>query len=246
MDQVLLLVGAGLAAGAMNALAGGGSFVTLPALVVAGVPSVSANASSAVALYPGGLASAWVYRAGLAGVCGVPLKPTFAVTLAGGFLGALLLWTPNAAFDKVLPWLLLLATLTIAAGPQLARFVQTRFRGGLPLVLIIQFLLGTYGGYFGGAVGLMMMAAWSLLGTADLRTLNPPRTLLVSAANTVAVVCIALAGAVDWAAAALVAGGAVPGAYAGAHLGKRLPSALVRATTLLVATAMTIAFFLRA
>ena len=75
MDQALLLLGAGLAAGAMNALAGGGSFVTLPAFIVAGVPSVSANASSTVALYPGGLASAWVYRAGLAGVCGVPLKP---------------------------------------------------------------------------------------------------------------------------------------------------------------------------
>src|SRR5687768_17588496 len=98
MDQAFLLLGAGLAAGAMNALAGGGSFVTLPAFIVAGVPSVSANASSTVALYPGGLASAWVYRAGLAGVCGVPLKPTLAVTLLGGFLGALLLlWTPNAA-----------------------------------------------------------------------------------------------------------------------------------------------------
>ncbi len=247
MDQAFLLLGAGLAAGAMNALAGGGSFVTLPAFIVAGAPSVSANASSTVALYPGGLASAWVYRAGLAGVCGVPLKPTLAVTLLGGFLGALLLlWTPNAAFDQVLPWLLLLATLTLAAGPRLARFVHMRFRGGLPFVLFVQLLLGIYGGYFGGAVGLMMMAAWSLLGNADLKALNPPRTLLVSAANTVAVVCFALAGAVDWVAATLVAGGALLGGYSGAHLGKRLPSSLVRAATLLVATAMTIAFFLRA
>jgi uncharacterized protein len=247
MDQVFLLLGAGLAAGAMNALAGGGSFVTLPALIIAGVPSVSANASSTVALYPGGLASAWVYRAGLASVCGVPLKPTLAVTFLGGFLGALLLlWTPNAAFDQVLPWLLFLATVTLAAGPRLARFVHMRFRGGLPFVLFVQFLLGIYGGYFGGAVGLMMMAPWSLLGTADLKTLNPPRTLLVSAANTVAVVCFALAGAVDWVAAALVAGGAILGGYSGAHLGKRLPSSLVRAATLFVATAMTIAFFVRA
>jgi uncharacterized protein len=247
MDQAFLLLGAGLVAGAMNALAGGGSFVTLPALIAAGVPSVSANASSTIALYPGGLASAWVYRAGLAGVCGVPLKPTLAVTLLGGFLGALLLlWTPNAAFDRVLPWLLLVATLTLAAGPRLAPFVRSRFRGGLPLVLLIQFLLGVYGGYFGGAVGLMMMAAWSLLGSADLKTLNPPRTLLVSAANTVAVLCFALAGAVEWLAATLVAGGAILGGYAGAHLGKRLSSALVRAATLLVATAMTVAFFLRA
>src|SRR5476649_2465109 len=103
----------------MNALAGGGSFVTLPALIAAGVPSVAANASSTVALYPGGLASAWVYRSGLTHVAGVPLRPAFLATLAGGLLGALLLlWTPTGVFDRVLPWLLLVATLTLTFGPR--------------------------------------------------------------------------------------------------------------------------------
>ncbi|HEY0419342.1 MAG TPA: TSUP family transporter, partial [Acetobacteraceae bacterium] len=98
-----LLLAAGLLAGAMNALAGGGSFVTLPALIAAGVPSVQANASSTLALYPGGVASVWTYRDGLGPVCGVPLRPLLVVTLVGGLAGGLLLlWTPSSIFDAVL------------------------------------------------------------------------------------------------------------------------------------------------
>ncbi len=246
MGHWMTLLAAGFLAGGMNALAGGGSFVTLPALIAAGVPSVAANASSTVALYPAGLASAWVYRAGIGRVCGVPLRPTLAATLAGGFVGAvLLLATPNAAFDRVLPWLLLVATLALAAGPRLGAAVRTRFRSGLPTVLAIQFLLGVYGGYFGGAVGLMMMAAWGLLDAADLKALNPPRTLLVTAANTVAAVMFASAGLVRWPEMVAVAAGAVCGGYGGAHAGRRLPSLLVRRATLLLAVGMTAAFFLR-
>lgn len=246
MNSWLILIGAGSLAGAMNALAGGGSFVTLSALIAAGVPSVAANASSTLALYPGGLASAWVYRDGLGRVCGVPLRPTLAATLCGGFVGALLLlWTPGATFDRVLPWLLLLATLTLAFGRQLGGMLRRRVRAGLAAVLAIQFGLGIYGGYFGGAVGLMMMAAWNLLDGADVKALNPPRTLLVSAANTVAVVTFVIAGLIAWVPALLVGLGAFVGGYAGAHLGRTLPPALVRTATILWAAAMTIRFFLR-
>jgi uncharacterized membrane protein YfcA len=246
MDHAVLLFGAGLLAGAMNALAGGGSFVSLPALIAAGVPSVAANASSTFALYPGGLASAWVYRSGLTHVAGVPLRPAFLATLAGGLLGALLLlWTPGGVFDRVLPWLLLVATLTLAVGPRLGPVLRERFRLGAGAVLIVQFLLGIYGGYFGGAVGLMMIAVWSLLDGADLRTLNPARTLMVTAANTVAVLCFILAGAIRWPEALAVALGAVGGGFGGAWLGKRLPAAMVRRVTLVVAAGITIAFFVR-
>lgn len=247
MSHALVLLCAGTVAGGMNALAGGGSFVTLPALIAAGVPSVNANASSAVALYPAGVASAWVYRDGLGQVCGLPLKPTLLATLAGGLAGALLLLaTPGATFDRVLPWLLLAATVMLAAGPRLGAAMRSRLRIGVPGLLLIQVLLGLYGGYFGGAVGLMMMAAWSLFDTAEVKALNPPRTLLVSAANTIAVLCFALAGAVHWPEALLVGGGALCGGYGGAHLGRRLPSRLVRGATILVATSMTAIFFLRA
>ena len=108
MDRSLLLLLTGILAGSMNALAGGGSFVTVSALIAGGVPSVLANATSSVALYPGSAASAWVYRDGLGPVCGVPLVPMLLVTLCGGLAGSLLLLsTPNGVFDRVLPWLLL-------------------------------------------------------------------------------------------------------------------------------------------
>jgi uncharacterized protein len=247
MEQWLLLAAAGILAGAMNAMAGGGSFVTLPALIAAGVPSVAANASSAVALYPGGAASAWVFRHGLQRVCGVPLRPTLIATLTGGLVGAiLLLSTPTSVFDRILPWLLLIATFALALGPKLGPALRSRFRAGLVTILIIQFLLGVYGGYFGGAVGLMMVAAWSLLDPADLKALNAPRTLLVSAANTIAVLCFIAAAAVYWPETMAVGLGALLGGYAGAGMGKRLPSQVARAATLWLACVITVGFFFKA
>lgn len=246
-DNLLLLAGAGLLAGAMNALAGGGSFVTLPALIAAGVPSVAANASSTVALYPGGLASAWVYRQGLAEVCGVPIRPMLIVTLIGGLAGSLLLlWTPSSTFDVILPWLLLTATLALAFGPKVTPWLQKHARVGAAPILAIQFALGVYGGYFGGAVGLMMMAAWSLLAGVDLKQLNPPRTLMVSAANSIAVLCFVVAGAVRWRETLLLAVGALIGGYLGAHVGRRLDPRVVRGATIALSVAMTVAFFVRA
>ena len=202
----MLLAGAGLLAGAMNALAGGGSFVTLPALLATGVPSVVANASSSVALYPGGAASAWVYRKDLRRVAGASPTMMAVTSLMGGLAGSvILLATPSELFDLVLPWLLLAATLALCFGKALS----TRFHGeaeaGAPAILAGQVLLGIYGGYFGGAVGIMMMAFWSVVTKADLKDLQAPRTLLVTAANTAAIVIFALMGAVRWDAILLLA-----------------------------------------
>ena len=247
MHAMFLLFGAGLLAGAMNAVAGGGSFVTLTALVAAGVPSVTANISSTVALYPAGAVSAWVYRGGLASVGGLPLRRTLSATLLGGFVGALLLLaTPSAAFDRVVPWLLLAATAMLAAGPGLGARLRARGRAGPTTLLATQFSLGVYGGYFGGAVGLMMMAAWSLIDGTDVKALNPLRTVMVTVANSVAVLCFAVSGAVDWGAALLVGVGAFAGGYGGAHLGRRLPARAVRAGTVALACGLTILFFARA
>ncbi|MDB5643774.1 MAG: hypothetical protein JWN07_3091 [Hyphomicrobiales bacterium] len=246
MESWFLLGGAGFLGGAMNALAGGGSFVTLSALVAAGVPSVSANATSSVALYPGGALSVFVYRKGLGEVGGVPLRPSLAATVAGGFVGAmLLLLTSNGAFDRILPWLLLAATVTLILGPRLGAVLRRHFRAGPILILSLQFALGVYGGYFGGAVGLMMMAAWSLIDSADVKRMAPARTLMVTGANTIAVLCFALAGAVAWLPALLVGIGALAGGYVGARLGRILPATVVRGGTIALAVAMTIAFFLR-
>ncbi len=248
MNKYLLLACAGCLAGAMNALVGGGSFVTLPALLAAGLTSVEANASSAVALYPGGAVSAFVYRNGLSSVGGVPLTLLVAASISGGCAGALLLlWTPTSVFDRVLPWLLLSATVMLAFGSRIARLGGTRgHRSERLTVVSVQFILGIYGGYFGGAVGIMMLAAWSMLGEADLKALSAPRTLLVTAANTAAIVCLMIGGVVHWLEAAPVCGGALVGGYAGARVGQHLPPLFVRIVTIGLTVSMTLVFFWRA
>jgi uncharacterized membrane protein YfcA len=247
MGPLLLLFLAGLLGGGMNALAGGGSFVTLPALIAAGVAPVQANASSTVALYPGGLAGAWTYRHDRTGtVCAVPVPHLLGVTLAGGLAGALLLiFTPGGAFDVILPWLLLLATAALAFGRRIGAILQRHHRAPVPVVLLIQAILGVYGGYFGGAVGLMMLAAWTVLGERDLKALNGPRIFLVVAANTMAVVCFVIAFMVRWPQTLAMLLGATLGGYAGARISRLLPPRLVRVATLCFTAAMTAAFFAR-
>jgi uncharacterized membrane protein YfcA len=247
MTQALLLVAAGFLAGTMNAVAGGGSFVTLPALMLSGLPSVTANASSTVALYPGSLASTWAYREGLTGFAGVRLAPLALTSVAGGVVGAvLLLATPEVAFDRIVPFLLLVATLTLAFGREAGTRLRRRLRIGPATVLPVQFALAVYGGYFGGAVGIMMMAVWGLLSEADLKAMNPAKTLMVAAANTVAVLCFALAGAVAWPETlAVLVSGAV-GGWLGAKAALRMDPRHIRLGVTLIAAAMTVAFFLRA
>ncbi len=252
MITALFLLMAGFMAGAMNAVAGGGSFVSFPALVAAGVPAVAANASSPVALVPGTLASAWAYttgphRVGLTGFGGLAFRDLLGASVAGGLAGAvLLLSTPGATFDAVIPWLLLAATIVFAFGRRIGVALRRRLRLGRRTALAVQFVLGVYGGYFGGAVGLMMMAAWMLLDAADLKAMNPARTLLTSAMNIVAVLCFVLAGKVWWPQALCVLVGAATGGYVGARIGQRLPPVMVRAVVTLVTVGMTVVFFVRA
>jgi len=247
MSQFFLVFIAGLVAGAMNALAGGGSFVTLPALIAAGVPSVQANASSTVALFPGGVVSAWAYRDGLGPVGTVSLRCLAITTLLGGVFGAVLLvWTPTNAFDFVLPWLLLLATLALGFGRIFGEWLGRRRRIGPTALLSIQFALGVYGGYFGGAVGIMMMAVWGLAGHHDLKRLNAPRTLLVSSANLMAALTFIIARAVHWPETLAMLVGAAIGGYGGAQIGRRAPTKVVRAWTLSLTACITLGFFVRA
>ena len=247
MTELLLVACAGVLAGAMNAMAGGGSFVSLPALIAFGVPSTIANASSTVALFPGGLASVWAYRRGLRPIASVPVRTMAAVTVTGGLIGGLLLiLTPSRAFDVILPWLLLTATLAIVFAKQIGEALRRRFTLGAPVVLGVQFVLGLYGGYFGGAVGLMMLAAWGLLDGADPKSLNPPRTLMTSAANSASILLFIVTGMVAWAPALALLLGALAGGYGGALIGQRLPAAVVRGFTIFITATTTLVFFFRA
>jgi uncharacterized protein len=247
VNPLFLVAGAGVIAGMMNALAGGGTFVTLPALIAAGVSSVNANTTSTVALFPGQLTSTWAYRDGLGSIGSVPLRLLVIATFVGGALGAiLLLRTPIKTFDVVLPWLLAIATAALALGSRLGEMLRRRWRIGVPAVLVVQFCLGIYGGYFGGGVGIMMMAVWSLLSDRTLKSFNAPRTLLVCAANTVAVLIFVAAGAVRWREGLVLLAAAILGAYCGSLIGRHAPAGAIRAVTVWLSVGITLAFFVRA
>jgi uncharacterized protein len=248
VNPLFVIAGSGVLAGMMNALAGGGSFVTLPALIAVGVPSVTANTTSTVALFPGQIASSWTYRDGLGDIGSVSLRSLLLATFFGGVIGALLLLrTPITAFDVILPWLMAIATVALTFGPRLGESLRRRWRIGTPpMVLTAQFGLGIYGGYFGGGVGIMMMAVWSLLGERTLKSFNAPRTLMVCAANTVAVFIFIAAHAVRWREALVMLVGAVVGGICGANIGRRAPAGVIRVGTLLLSVAITLGFFVRA
>jgi uncharacterized membrane protein YfcA len=246
MNPTLLLVGAGFVAGVMNAIAGGGTFVTFPVLVFAGVPSVAANATSTVALFPGAFASAWAYRDDFRPFEGMATRRLLPVSLAGGVLGAtLLLLTPQATFDAVIPWLLLLGTLAFAFGRRAGIALRQAVHIGPGILTCAQLFLSVYGGYFGGAVGLLMMAVWSVFGVTDVRAMNAAKALLVGSLNAVAVVIFVAAGKIFWPQAATMATAAIAGGYAGARIGRRLPPGHVRLVINTVNVAMTATFFWR-
>ena len=246
MQHFLPLVLAGLLAGTLNAVAGGGSFVSFPVMVLIGLPPIAANATSTVALFPGTMASTWAYRDDLRGIAGISLKLLLPISITGGMIGAiLLLVTPGGAFDLVIPWLLLLATLTFIGGRHLGDRLRRYVRIGRPAFLIIQFVLSIYGGYFGGAIGLMMMAVWTLIDTTSLALMAAPRTLLVSAANGSAVLCFAAAGAVRWPEMLAMMVSAIAGGYYGARFARHLPPAVLRWFVVALSATVTLVFFLR-
>jgi uncharacterized membrane protein YfcA len=247
MEALAILFGAGLLAGAMNAAAGGGSFVSIPAMVFVGIPSVAANASSTVALLPGTLASAWAWRRDFQSPGGTSARVLFIISLVGGLAGAvLLLTTTQRAFDALLPWLLLTGTLAFAFGRPMGVALRSRVQIGPAAVYAAQIPLSIYAGYFGGGVGIMMMAVWGLLSAADVKSMSAARTLLVSAANAVATLCFAVAGPVRWPETVVVLIGAVFGGYFGTILARRMPAAWLRAFVISFGAWMTMVFFWRA
>jgi uncharacterized membrane protein YfcA len=239
------LFAAGVLAGSMNAVAGGGTFAALSAFALTGLPPTVANASSTVALFPGTLVSAWTYRRDIRDLEVAPRRTLLYLSLSGGMVGALvLLSTPERAFGLLIPWLLLLATITLALGQHLGRILAgLGLHFGRRSVLAAQFALGIYGGYFGGAAGLMMLAVWSLATTADLRSMTPLRVIMVAATNGVAVLCFALAGYVRWRETLVVMAGGVVGGYLGARLARLMPAPVLRALIFGIPVVTTAVFF---
>ncbi|WP_345940651.1 sulfite exporter TauE/SafE family protein [Sphingomonas sp. So64.6b] len=247
LADLAFAAGAGMLGGAMNALAGGGTFATMPALIALGLPSPIANATSNVALQPGAVASAWAYRAGLEPMSGLSVRLLTAITFAGGMAGSLLLVvTPTRIFDLVIPWLLLLATIAIAFGKRASTVLGERIRIGPKTLICAQTLLGIYGGYFGGGVGLMMTATWGLLSGAEPHKLAAPRTLMLATANAAAAIVFIATGMVRWMLCLPMLAGALIGGYLGARLGLILPPRVIRTWTILITGVTTAVFFWRA
>lgn len=247
LPLVLILV-AGTVAGALNAMGGGGTFVTLPALVAVGVSPVTANATSTVALVPGALVGAWVCRREVRPVGAAPTPVLTTVSATGGGLGAgLLLTLPAASFDVVVPWLLAFATVVLAFGRRVPRALRPVDMGSRA-VLAGQFLLAVYGGYFGGAVGILMLALWSVGLGLDPAAGSPMRITQVAAVYLGATALFIIASDALNAPLLLAAmlTGATVGGFAGAHLARRLPARLLRGVVLTSAASMTVLYFVRA
>ena len=243
---MLLLIVAAFVAGAMNSVAGGGSFLTFPSLVFAGIPSVTANATNTVALFPASLASAWAYRHDFPKLEGAGAGLIVAISVAGGAAGALLLiFTPEHTFNVVVPWLLLAATLLFAVSKKLMPLLRSRFHIGPLTLCLVQFAIAVYGGYFGGAMGIMMLALFGLFGISDIHAANALKTLLAGLLNAVAVVCFVIAGQVAWAPAFIMLASSVAGGYLGARVARKMNPDHVRAIIIAIGFAMSVAFFAR-
>jgi len=243
-----LLGGAAALAGALNAVAGGGSFLTLPALALVGVPLISANATGTAALLPGYLASAWSLRQSLSGPISPSLTRLSLLSLLGGAVGAvLLLSTSSQAFGHIVPWLLLAATLLFALGPWLRRLgshpthVRPAIYGDLSILAV-----ALYGGYFNGGLGILLLAVLGALGHTDMARMNGIKNFVSAILTLFAVAIYAANGAIVWGHALWMAVGATLGGYIGGNLVRRLPPAVVRGFIVLTGLVMTIAFFMKA
>jgi uncharacterized membrane protein YfcA len=242
--NILTPAAAAFAAGVMNSVAGGGSFLSFPALVFAGVPPISANATNNAAMWVGTIGSARGYREEVTAHRGL-LLPVIVASIAGSLIGAcLLLVTPQALFARLIPWLLLFATVTFAVSPLITRRTATAPRHA-PWQIAAQFGVAVYGGYFGAGMGILMLALLAFSGLPSFNAQNAIKNVLAVAINGVALIPFVVARIVDWRFAVPMAAIALLGGYLGARFFRRVPQPVSRALVVAIGAAMTIVFFLR-
>jgi uncharacterized protein len=253
LPQAILLFLAAVAACALNAVAGGGSFISFPALLFAGVPPIEANATNTVALWPGLAASTIAYLKRL----NVPmplLLPLLLTSIFGGWAGALLLLkTPQHTFLHLIPWLLLSGTLLFTFGNKIRALAGKSaavddLRSISPKTIVVisvfEFLVSIYGGYFGAGIGLMIMGMLAAIGMREIHAMAAIRTLLSVAINASAVVTFIVAGAVLWPQCIVMIAGALTGGWFGAHFAQKTDPQKMRYVVIGVGVVMTTYFFL--
>lgn len=243
---------AGIAAGAINAIAGGGTLISFPALLWIGRDAIVANATNTVAIWPGSLAGAYGFRRELA-TARRWLLLLIAPSLVGGALGAwLLLRTPTTTFERLVPFLILAATILLAAQEMVtsrlglvAKSHENPGAGWLTFVLIFQFIVGVYGGYFGAGMGILMLAALGLIGMTDMHQMNGVKNVLAVFINGIAAIYFALSSAVAWNDVVVMTIGTIIGGYVGARVARRFGRVFVRRAVVVIGIVMSVALFLR-
>jgi uncharacterized membrane protein YfcA len=288
ISQVFILFISAVLGGTLNSVAGGGSFFSFPALYLTGVPPIQANTTSTVALWPGYISSVGAYRKEFAKLGRVLLLVLIGTSLIGGILGAvLLLNTSQTIFVKLIPYLLLLATLLFAFSGPITAQLRKRITEKKPQEVVentrivkaevaissligiapqevventetmkaepaissligisaLQLVISIYGGYFGGGIGILMLAALALMGMDDIHVMNALKTLLSACINGVAVVYFIVRGAVDWPQAIVMIIGAIVGGYGGAYFARKIEQEWIRSFVIVVGLVLTVYFF---
>lgn len=248
MHQGLLLFGIAIVSGMMNAVAGGGSFLSFPALLLVGVPPIQANATNTIALWPGILGSIGAYRGELKGAeARRVLVPLLSTGIVGGLLGAItLLYTPQQTFLKLIPWLLLSATLLFAFSPKITAALRTTAgeaalttKGGAAAQLFV----GFYIGYFGAGAGILMMALLALLGMTQIHRINAYKTVQAAVCNGIAILAFITKGVIYWPHAGVMVAGSLLGGYGGAWFAQKMKQQHVRWIVIAIGAGMSAYFF---
>lgn len=260
--QAVALFIAAIGAGALNSVAGGGTFITFPTLLFTGVPAINANATNTIAVFPGSVASVAAYRKELA------LNRNLALLLAtssvvGGIVGSIVLInTPSNTFQTLIPYLLLLATLIFTFGSPFNAWLRKRAKGRagsdaevetkaarspkvITGILVLQFITGIYGGFFGGGIGIVILATLSLIGLQNINEMNAIKTLLASVINGIATVIFIISGKIFWPQAIVMIIGAVIGGYVGAYYARKVNPVYLRRFVIVFGFALTIYFFVK-
>lgn len=256
MIDILVIAIAGFLGGMLNAVAGGGSFLTLPALIWIGVPPIMANATGTAALLPGYIASAWRFRRDIEFPTDLNFKRASIIAIIGGSLGAMiLLFTSEKIFSSLIPWLILLATILFVIGPRFfipknnkSESIQSSsssLRNNKLSSFIVMFLVCTYGGYFNGGLGIILLAALSLLGQTNLLGMNGIKNYISALLTAIAVVIYALGNVIDYQQLLVMGTAAIIGGYVGAALAYRIPQAIMRVFIIAIGLIMSVVFFLR-
>jgi uncharacterized membrane protein YfcA len=246
MTALFLLFCIAFVSGSINSVAGGGSFLTFPALIFTGVPPISANATNNFAMWFGTLASARGYHEEVREQRHLLISAA-SVSLIGSVIGAvLLLRTPAHTFQRMIPYLLLFATAVFAISPFLTKQHVGVAKRHTPLQLFAQFLTAIYGGYFGAGIGFLMLAILAFSGLPNFNAMNAVKNVLAAVINGVALIPFILAGVIEWRQAILMAAGALLGGYIGSRIGRRIPSRIMRVCVVGIGLSMAAYFFVRA